>query len=136
MMKSDEVPLDPAFAAVLLHVLPRGLVRIRHFGLFANRKRSTTLARCRLVIGIAIATDPPVTAELRCPICTFSGKALRHPYYRELQAAPFNSHTPSITASARGSSFQTIQSKLPKHSTRNPSSAPRQFRLETNDFRD
>src|SRR3954447_13566130 len=28
----------------LLHVLPRGLIRIRHFGLFANRKRRATLA--------------------------------------------------------------------------------------------
>ena len=54
----------------LLHFLPRGLVRIRHFGLFANRKRSATLARCRLLLGIAISTDPPVTPELRCPICS------------------------------------------------------------------
>jgi hypothetical protein len=29
----------------LLHVLPGGLVRIRHFGLFANRQRGSTLAR-------------------------------------------------------------------------------------------
>lgn len=28
----------------LLHVLPGGLVRIRHFGLFANRNRGATLA--------------------------------------------------------------------------------------------
>ena len=54
----------------LLHVLPGGLVRIRHFGLFANRKRSATLARCRLLLGIAIATDPPVNPERRCPICS------------------------------------------------------------------
>src|SRR5271165_7616237 len=30
----------------LLHVLPKGLVRIRHFGLFANRRRSAALERC------------------------------------------------------------------------------------------
>jgi hypothetical protein len=54
----------------LLHVLPGGLVRIRHFGLFANRNRSTNLARCRLLLGIAISTDPPVNPELRCPICS------------------------------------------------------------------
>jgi Putative transposase len=29
-----------------LHVMPKGLVRIRHFGLFANRRRETVLARC------------------------------------------------------------------------------------------
>lgn len=68
--------------------------RIRHFGLFANRKRSATLARCCLLIGIAIATDPPVNPELRCPICN----------------------------------CQTLFAK-PR------SSAPRQFRLETNVYR-
>jgi hypothetical protein len=54
----------------LLHVLPGGLVRIRHFGLFANRKRSATLARCRLLFGIAVSTDPPMSPDLRCPICS------------------------------------------------------------------
>jgi hypothetical protein len=31
----------------LLHVLPHGFVRIRHYGLFANRQRRARLARCR-----------------------------------------------------------------------------------------
>ena len=31
----------------LLHVLPRGFVRVRHYGLFANRQRRARLARCR-----------------------------------------------------------------------------------------
>jgi len=35
----------------LLHVLPRGLVRIRHYGLHANRDRHKRLARCRELIG-------------------------------------------------------------------------------------
>jgi hypothetical protein len=34
----------------LLHVLPGRLVRIRHFGLFANRRRSAALERCRASI--------------------------------------------------------------------------------------
>jgi Putative transposase/Transposase zinc-binding domain len=54
----------------LLHVLPAGLVRIRHFGLFANRKRSATLARCRLLLGAAACTDPPPMPQLRCPSCS------------------------------------------------------------------
>jgi hypothetical protein len=29
-----------------LHVLPRGFVRIRHFGLFAHRRRATLLPLC------------------------------------------------------------------------------------------
>jgi hypothetical protein len=32
---------------LLLHVLPGVLVRIRHFGLFANRRRNAALQRCR-----------------------------------------------------------------------------------------
>ena len=35
----------------LLHVLPRRFVRIRSYGLLANRNRSETLARCRVVLG-------------------------------------------------------------------------------------
>jgi hypothetical protein len=55
----------------LLHVLPKGLVRIRHFGFFANRRRHTALARCRELLGaIAIADRPEVANQLRCPACT------------------------------------------------------------------
>jgi Putative transposase len=54
----------------LLHVLPRGLVRIRHFGLFANRRRSATLERCRTLLGMAARIDPPQPPTLRCPACS------------------------------------------------------------------
>ena len=53
----------------LLHVLPAGLVRIRHFGLFANRKRGATLAHCRLLLGAAAYTDLPPLPQPRCPSC-------------------------------------------------------------------
>ena len=43
----------------LLHVLPGGLVRIRHFGLFANRRRSAALERCRALLGATACVDPP-----------------------------------------------------------------------------
>jgi len=39
----------------LLHVLPKGFVRIRHFGLFANRRRKAKLAHCRALL----AAQPP-----------------------------------------------------------------------------
>jgi hypothetical protein len=41
-----------------LHVLPSGFVRIRHFGLFANRSRKASLALCRRVLAQAGAPDP------------------------------------------------------------------------------
>ena len=49
----------------LLHVLPGGLVRIRHFGLFANRRRGDALSRCRTLLGAATcASDPEVTTTV------------------------------------------------------------------------
>jgi hypothetical protein len=54
----------------LLHVLPGGLVRIRHFGLFANRRRSAALERCRSLLGMAPCADPPEPPSLRCPACS------------------------------------------------------------------
>jgi len=41
----------------LLHVVPDGFVRIRHFGFLANRTRRAKLARCR-----ALLTQPPAPA--------------------------------------------------------------------------
>jgi len=35
----------------LLHVLPSRYVRIRHFGLLANRKRKNTITLCRQILG-------------------------------------------------------------------------------------
>ena len=53
----------------LTHVLPSGFVRVRHYGLLANRHRREKLARCRELLGMAVApqadtapTDPdPIT---------------------------------------------------------------------------
>lgn len=45
----------------LLHVLPRGFVRIRRFGILANRKRAARLARCR---GLLQATAPVLEEPL------------------------------------------------------------------------
>lgn len=63
----------------LLHVLPKGFVRIRYYGLLANRSREDNLARCRALIGkaepAAPAPIPPSTSEGRddtpklCPCC-------------------------------------------------------------------
>jgi Putative transposase/Transposase zinc-binding domain len=62
----------------MLHVLPSGLVKIRHFGFLANRNRSARLNLCRehlaapLPAGAAIGllTDQQrCAAERRCPAC-------------------------------------------------------------------
>ena len=36
----------------LLHVLPSGFMRIRHFGLLANRHRKQKLEQCRSLLGV------------------------------------------------------------------------------------
>jgi hypothetical protein len=43
----------------MLHVLPRGLVRIRYYGLLSNRCRKHDLMRCRALIG-DVRMAPPV----------------------------------------------------------------------------
>jgi hypothetical protein len=59
----------------LLHILPPGFVKIRHFGFLANRNRSQALALCRRHLP---ATHPPIAVltslqkqamERRCPLC-------------------------------------------------------------------
>ena len=54
----------------LLHVLPGGLVRIRHFGLFANRRRSAALQHCRSLLGMSASAHLPEITRLRCPACS------------------------------------------------------------------
>jgi len=48
----------------LLHVLPAGFVKIRHFGLLANRNRSQALALCRIHLH---ATTPDICTLLTEP---------------------------------------------------------------------
>jgi len=54
----------------LLHVLPKGLVRIRYYGWMANRCRKERAARCRALLA-AVETDPPdqKAPVRRCPHC-------------------------------------------------------------------
>ena len=66
----------------LLHVLPDGFMRIRHFGFLANRAKKQALAQCRTLLGLnpALPEIPKRSAhdllrELtginlsRCPSC-------------------------------------------------------------------
>ena len=65
------VSADEFLRRFLIHVLPKGLVRIRHFGLFANRKRSASLLRCRVLLNAAAPPPQPApTAQIKCPLCS------------------------------------------------------------------
>jgi hypothetical protein len=56
----------------LLHVLPKGLVRIRYYGWMANRYRKERTERCRALLAaeplpiVSPAKEPPTR---RCPRC-------------------------------------------------------------------
>jgi hypothetical protein len=61
---------DEFLRRFLIHVLPKGLVRIRHFGLFANRRRALSLLRYRSLLGTPSSPQQPApSAQLRCPLC-------------------------------------------------------------------
>ena len=58
----------------LLHVLPRGLVRIRHYGWMANRVRAERAALCRALLAedAAQPATPTIADQAharRCPVC-------------------------------------------------------------------
>jgi hypothetical protein len=81
VMKLDAVEFIHRF---LLHVLPAGFVKIRYFGLLANRNRRQALAVCRLGLGASIPDIDFPTARyggclprLRCPM-------------RRIGSVPFN----------------------------------------------
>ena len=61
-----------------LHVLPKGFVRIRHFGFLANRFRTQSLVLCRQLLAVSppLVTTPSLvttpcnqTATWHCPRC-------------------------------------------------------------------
>lgn len=72
---------DEFLRRFLLHVVPRGFMRIRHFGLLANRPRREALRRCRDRLGQpppdATPTESPQALMqrltgvdlARCPVC-------------------------------------------------------------------
>jgi hypothetical protein len=56
------------------HVLPKGFVKVRHYGLLANRDRDEQLAVCRRLLAIEsfrarlMGTSPPVAGAARAVI--------------------------------------------------------------------
>jgi len=49
--KITSLPAGEFLRRFFLHVLPRGFMRIRHFGILANRHRKKPLALCRKLLG-------------------------------------------------------------------------------------
>ena len=76
------LPAEEFLRRFLMHVVPRGFMRIRHFGLLANRHRSRYLEQCRILLGQNAdphddAEEPPNVMDGEphaaqgdlCPVC-------------------------------------------------------------------
>jgi hypothetical protein len=68
--------LDEFLRRFLLHLLPKGFVRIRHFGLLANRRRSSLLPLCFAALGTVPSHSEAETSPTQeshplwlCPKC-------------------------------------------------------------------
>ena len=62
----------------LLHVLPAGFQRIRHYGLLGNRYRTAKLARCRELLAMpAPIPQPDHTPDYRDRYQRLTGVSLR-----------------------------------------------------------
>jgi hypothetical protein len=88
---------DKFLRRFLLHLLPQGFVRIRHFGLLACRRRSTTLPLCFQLLGAAqealteehTCSTEDVADLYRCPKCGGPMKVIER-----LTAAEIQLHSP------------------------------------------
>jgi hypothetical protein len=66
---------DEFIRRLLLHVLPHGFHRIRHYGLLASASRKDSLARARNLLAFAPppddddVTDQPSDGRPACPCC-------------------------------------------------------------------
>ena len=79
----------------LLHAVPRGFMRIRHFGLFANRTRTQNLATCRRLLSVPLpaaadncplaATSPGGVTEQACCLACGRGRLIPGPHLSPLQ---------------------------------------------------
>ena len=70
--KKMTLPACEFLRRFLLHVLPQGFVRIRHFGFLANRHRRTLLELCRRLLQarLTVAAGAMIDLDLpQCPAC-------------------------------------------------------------------
>jgi hypothetical protein len=97
------VSFDEFLRRFLLHLLPKGFVRIRNFGFLANRRRAAFLPLCFHVLGAA--QGPPAEQDLssasdshelwRCPKCGGPMKVIER-----LTAAEIQLRSPPLLTSA------------------------------------
>ena len=78
-VSSHKAATDEFIRRFMLHILPKGFHRIRHYGLFANTGRAAHIARLRELLGCALPPaekgasssqdEPAETVLPPCPCC-------------------------------------------------------------------
>jgi hypothetical protein len=71
------LPVEEFLRRFLIHLLPRGFVRIRNFGFLANRNRATLLPLCFQLLSGSEKTTPSAESSStdqtdslwKCPVC-------------------------------------------------------------------
>jgi hypothetical protein len=101
--KLKSLPVDKFLRRFLLHILPQGFVRIRHFGFLANRRRTKLLPLCFQLLG----STPETLAEAHasstddapdlypCPKCAAPMKVIER-----LTAAEIQLRSPPVVTAA------------------------------------
>jgi len=76
--KSMTLPLSEFIRRVRLHLLPPRFVKIRHYGLLANRGRQERLQRARALLGASEPPAPPAPARVlpQCQRCGWAALIL------------------------------------------------------------
>jgi Putative transposase/Transposase zinc-binding domain len=98
--KLRALPVDKFLRRFLLHILPQGFVRIRHYGFLASRRRATTLPLCFQLLGAAHQPTTSFSEKsrplYRCPKCGGPMKVIERLTAADIQLrAP-----PQVTAAA------------------------------------
>jgi hypothetical protein len=72
------LPADEFLRRFLLHVLPRGFVRIRHYGFLSSRRRRELVPLCKQLLAAVVPTPTPTGSATTsaesdpmwiCPLC-------------------------------------------------------------------
>ena len=95
------LPVDEFLRRFLLHLLPRGFVRIRNFGFLANRRRSACLPLCAQLLNATVQSTHSVGRSAptkiqdvtfwKCPLC---GSAMK--LVERLTAAQIQLRAPPV----------------------------------------
>ena len=98
----------------LLHVLPHGFHRIRHYGLFASATRKANIARARELLAVAPPPEAIVTAEPPDLLPALSLLRRPHAHHRDLRALDAAARAASRSRSNRGA-VVTRRGSCPRH---------------------